>query len=594
VAPSCRRTIRRAPTPERGPTPAPAPTASPLGAFAVRAAVDRVAWLRGRTWSRRGLRALAHPGVIAALIVLIVQMPLHAGWLMDPGGTTLANPFHGTHAWAVDVVGDALRSGSWPDPTDRAGFPALHRARFVGWAVLVVGAIAGPIVGAVAVVNLSAWVGPALGAGAMVALARRLEPEAHHPALVLGGVVYGLAPVGLGAAMSGQVENAQAWVLPLLLLAVLHGAGRWRRAPLVALVWTLGALTSPYLGMAAAAAAVWLGLRIGVRRSLAPAVGAMVGIAIAGLWLDAGAYDPSTDLFKPSFQASGWPDPWGDPPAVADLTTLFTGATTLQARAMVVHQTYLGMAAAAVALLLGRRRAAWAAPVLIGVVLALGPELGIDGEALELDGRRLAMPAMAARWLDLPLAHGGQYYRFMAVAWLGWAGMIATCRLTAPPAVGLGLLLAVDSLRTMAGPGLPWPTVELPAGAWTAWAEDPVPGGVAHVPAFSPALTPNRPVRLAGGATHGRPVSDMPRAEFVLSDSPSLQTLDRCTRRGQGCAPPSLATLGAEGFRFAVLDLPAGAERTRLRPRLEQAWGAPAGTADGLTWWACPPPGQVP
>lgn len=519
---------------------------------------------------------------------------MHAGWLPEPGGRTLANPFHGTHAWAVDVVGDALLTGSWPDPTDRAGFPDLHRARFVGWAVLLLGTLMSPLLGAVTVVNLSAWFGPAIGAAAMVALARRLEPDATHPGLVLGGVVYGLAPVGLGAAMSGQIENAQSWVLPVLLLAILHGAGRWGRAPLVALAWLLGALTSPYLGMAAAAAAVWLGLRIGIRRSLAPAVGAAVGIAIAGLWLDAGAYDPSSDLFKPSFQATGWPDPWGDPPAVADLKTLFTGSPTLQARAMVVHQTYLGMGAAAVALLLGRRRSAWAAPVLIGVVLALGPELGIDGQALEIDGRRLALPAMAARWLELPLAHGGQYYRFMAVAWLGWAGMLATCRLTAPPALGLGVLLAVDSLRTIAAPGLPWPTVDLPTAAWGAWAEDPRPGGVAHVPAFSPALTPNRPVRLAGGAVHGRPISDMPRAEFVLSDSPALQTLDRCTRRGQGCPPPTLATLGAAGFRFAVLDLPAGAERTRLGPRLEAAWGAPDGHADGLTWWVCPPMDSAP
>ena len=110
------------------------------------------------------------------------------------------------------------------------------------------------------------------------------------------------------------------------------------------------------------------------------------------------------------------------------------------------------------------------------------------------------------------------------------------------------------------------------------------------MPAFSPALTPNRPVRLAGGAVHGRPLTDMPRAEFVLSDDPSVQTLDRCTRRGQGCPPPSLAALGDAGFRYAVLDLPEGAERSRLAPRLEQTWGSPAGAADGLVWWVCPPP----
>lgn len=532
--------------------------------------------------------------MLAALLVLALQIPLHAGWLSDPAGRTLANPFHGTHAWAVDVVGDALRAGEWPDPTDRAGFPATHRARFVGWAVLLIGVVAGPGVGAIAVVNLAAWAGPALGAAAMVALARHLEPQAGRSALVLGGVAYGLAPVGLGAALSGQLENTQTWVLPGLLLAVAWGAGRPGRAPVVAGVWAIGALTSPYLGMSAAAAAVWLGLRLGARRALPSAVGAAVGIALAGVWLDAGAYDPSADLFKPSFQATGWPDPWGDPPSVADLKTLLTGLAPLQTKAMVIHQSYLGVAAGLAALWVSRRRRAWLGPVVLGVVLAMGPELGLDGAAVELGGRRLALPGIAARWLDLPLAHGGQYYRFIAIAWLGWAGMLATSRLRSLPAAALGALLAADALRALASPGLPWPTVPLPTAPWSQWAADPLPGAVAHVPAFSPALTPNRPVRLAGGAVHGRPLSDMPRAEFVLSDHPALQTLDHCTRRGQGCPPPSLQTLGAAGFRYVVLDLPTGAERTRLAPRLERAWGTPAGSGAGLDWWICPPPAPAP
>ena len=542
----------------------------------------------------RSWRLVTSPPMLAALLVLLAQVPLHAGWLPDPAGRTLANPFHGTHAWAVDVVSDALRDGMWPDPTDRAGFPEFHRARFVGWAVLLAGALLAPWLGAVAVVNLGAWLGPALGAAAMAAFARALTPRASSSGLVLSGVAYGLAPVGLGAALSGQVENAQTWVLPLLLLTIVRSAGRWPLVPLVAVLWLLGALTSPYLAMAAAAAAVWLGLHIGWRQSIPGAIGAVVGIGLAAAWLDAGAYDPSTDIFKPAYQPVGWPDPWGDPPSVTDLKTLFTGLAPLQTRAMVLHQGYLGIIAALAAVLLGRERRRWIAPVILGVLLAIGPELGLDAAPVTVAERRLAMPAMAARWLDLPFAHGGQYYRFMAIAWLGWAGMLAGVRVRPWVSFGVGALIAADAVRSVATPGLPWPTTALPMTAWQAWAADPVPGGVAHVPAFSPALVPNRPIRLAGGAVHGRPISDMPRAEFVLTDDPTLQTLDRCTRRGEGCAPPALAQLGAAGFRQVVLDLEEGAEQMKLEPRLVAAWGAPSGSADGLVWWTCPVPADEP
>ena len=321
-------------------------------------------------------------------------------------------------------------------------------------------------------------------------------------------------------------------------------------------------------------------------------VAAALGLGLAGAWLDAASYDPGMDLFKPAYAASGWPDPWGDPPSAADLETLLAGLAPLQARAMVLHQGYLGLIAGGAALLLGRRRASWVPLVLCGTILAMGPELGLSGTPVTLGERHLALPAIVLRWLDLPVAHGGQYYRFIALAWLGWAGMLATARPRALLASGVGAAVALDALRAVAAPGLPWPTTALPSSAWQAWADDPVPGGVIHVPAFSPALTPNRPVRLAGSAVHGRPVSDMPRAEFVLSDHADVQALDRCTRRGEGCAPPSLSRLGAAGFRFAVLDLAEGAERTKLAPRLDAAWGPPAGEANALVWWTCPPPDE--
>ncbi len=516
--------------------------------------------------------------------MLLAQIPLHAGWLGDPAGRTLANPFHGTHAWAVEAVGSALWSGHWPDPTRLAGFPQLHHARYVGQAFLLVGAVLRPLVSGVVVANLAGWLGPALGAGAMVGLARRLHPAPTDAGLVLGGVAFGLAPVTLGAAASGQLENAQAWVLPLLLLTVPWAADRWARAPVVGVAWLLGALTSPYLAMAAALGAPWAAWRVGLRRVGPSAVGALGGLLLAGAWLDAGGYDAATHVFKPTWTGDGWPPLWGDPLPVADLDTLLTGVAAPQVKAMVLHQPYLGLAAGAAALLLGRERAAWAAPVALGALVALGPELGWDGAPVELAGQRLAMPAMVLRWLDLPVAHGGQYYRFAVLVWLGWGGMLAGARRPAP-AVAAGLVVALDAGRAVSSVGLPWPCTALPATAWAAWAADPEPGGVVHVPTFSPHLTPNHPVRLAGVAVHGRPVADLPRAEAVPARSAGVQALDRCTRRGTACPLPDRIVLANEGFRYVVLDLPDVPEQVALRPRLEAAWGPPDGDVDGLVWW---------
>ena len=111
----------------------------------------------------------------------------------------------------------------------------------------------------------------------------------------------------------------------------------------------------------------------------------------------------------------------------------------------------------------------------------------------------------------------------------------------------------------------------------------------------SPALTPCHPVRLAGRTRHHRDVSDTPRGQVEAPSDPVLAEAWRCSRRGEGCALPSLEELGALGFRYVVLDLPDGAERQQLAARMERRWGPPAGEAEGLAWWQPPsaPPGKA-
>ena len=545
----------------------------------------------------------AGPAWLAFGLTLLAQLPAWWGWLADPGGRLLDNPFTGGHVWAADVVSDALWSGRWPDPTDQAGFPLPRQARFVGWAFLAAAAVLRPFLNANAVVHLAAWVGPALGAAALVWFARRLAPPGHPALQVAGGLLFGLSPVTLGAAVSGQVENTQTWLLPLLLGLTLAAAPRPRLWLLLPPCWALGALTSPYLAMLAALLAPWVAWRAwkeGTRPWMAvtPLLLALASLALVGAWLDPGAFDPERDLYRPSYVGEGWPPLWVQPLPVADLDTLLTGRAALQVKSTVLHQPYLGLVLAPGALLLGGARRRLAAPVVLGLLLALGPRLAWDGGPVTVGGMELVLPAQVLRWLHLPLAHGGQYYRAIVLAHLGLAAMLVAGRASGraafagAPFVGaaaLCLLGPLDALRAVSQPGLPWPTVDLPRQAWQALAQDPLPGAVLHLPMHSPQLRPNHPVRLAGHVVHRRALADLPRAWTDPPADPLLARAWSASLATPGASPPPLADLAAAGFRYVVLDLPAIPERRSLHDRLRSAWGRPTGSADGLAWWVTGP-----
>ena len=475
-------------------------------------------------------RAALRAACLAFAAVVLAQLPLHWGWLSDPSGTTLANPFHGVHAWAVSVVTDALQAGGWPDPTREAGFPVEHRARFVGWAFLAAGVGLSPLLDGVTVLNLAAWLGPALGGAAFVFFAHSLVRESQRPGLLAGGIVYGMAPVTLGAAASGQVENAQSWVLPVLLWA-LH---RWRTQPhcwpLLLLLWAFGAGTSPYLGLFAGLAAPLMLWRARSRATLG-ALGAAAGGLLLARWaIQPGRFEPDRDVFRPNYGYDGWPELWSSPLPVADLDTLLWGAVETQVRTLVVHQPYLGCAALAAALAFGVHRKRWLALFGLGLGLALGPVLAWKGAPLTVGGAALALPATVLRWIDFPLAHGGQYYRAAILCSLGLAGMLVASR--SRWVVLLAVLAAADAVRSFGGVGLPLPTIGLPTQAWQQWAADPEPGAVVHVPLQSEHLQPNHPVRLAGRVVHGRALVAMPRSDTQPPRQQALRILDACTRRG--------------------------------------------------------------
>ena len=213
----------------------------------------------------------------------------------------------------------------------------------------------------------------------------------------------------------------------------------------------------------------------------------------------------------------------------------------------------------------------------------MGPTLAWYAQPVNLKGVRFAScPSLSV--VESSPAHGGQYYRFILLAHLGFAGVLASSRFHRLIWICLPLSL-LDVGRSVAPYGIPWPTKELPTKAWQMWNSDQEPGAIIHVPMLSPHTIPCNPFRLSGQGIHDRSLAALPRGHRQVDDTSILGQLDRCTRRGRGCPVPSLAEIGELGFRYVVLDLPDVTERTSLRRRLEADWGPHHGGTEDLIWW---------
>jgi len=501
----------------------------------------------------------------------VLALP-HAGWLGAPLSSVLDNPFTGGQGWAAAETSGALAEGRWPTAVRSVGFPGERPARFLGWPVLLAGVLGVPALGAGPWAHAAAWAGPALGAAAA---AWAFGGRAGGGRAVAAGVVFGLAPVSVGAVASGQLENTQTWLVPLLMAAI--GAARGAGGAAWSLVAALLAgLASPYLAMVGVLGAV-------LHRPRRPLgwVGAALGLGLAGLALDPGA---PGEVFAPRWAAGA--EVAGDPAHAAGLDTLLGGAGSRQVRTLVLHLPYLGLPALAAVLAYAPARRRAGAALGAGALLALGPRLRWAGAPVSIGGYAVALPAAALGELVPALGQSGQFYRFALLAAVGLA--LGAGRLPLRVGALVVALSAADLLRVAMPGGAPWPTRPLPDTAWAAWAADPAPGAVLHVPRVSPHTPPNHPLRLLGVAHHGRAVTDLPRATPEALAHPALALLDRCTRAGGVCPLPPRAQLQGSGVRYVVLDADPSVERETLARRLAAAWGPADGAADGLAWWHIP------
>ncbi len=522
---------------------------------------------------------------LALALALLLTSPFHLGWLADPDARLLHNAFQGGHAWSLQVLADSLLSGHWPGVTDRAGFPLDREAAWLGWGSHLLLMLPSRLLGAVAMTNLASWLGPALGAPALVLLGRRLLPRVQLQPLLAGAVLYALSPTTLAMAASGQIEKAQAWVLPLLLWVLIWALeGRWTRLLAVLPLWLLGACTSPYAAMFAGLLVPWLLWlrRPDWRRLLAGSALALAALLMARAYLDPLAVGELGSIFQPAY-TDRHPPLIGHPMPVADLDTLLWGRPDRRCDPPLMHVPYLGLVFLGGALALGRWRKEALVPLLLGVFLALGPALAWYEQLLTVSGHQVWLPAALLQLLELPLARGGHYYRAMVVGHLALGLLLGSARVGWRWLVPLVLLGALDTGRTVSVYGVPWPTVELPTRAWSSWAEAPD-GAVLHLPTRGRGLIANHPERLAGHAVHGRAVSDLPGVNPAPQGDVALAV--DCVELERGlCEQDVRSLLIGQGFALVVVDTPDEDDRGKLIAGLKQALGPPSGSEDGLVWW---------
>ena len=217
-------------------------------------------------------RLLASPleAVAVFLGFLAVACLITAPLALDLDGLFLAGKFQWSHAWAMEMLGDALRGGDsfqlqqmelppelrspllrgLPGPytlhTELLNWPEGGTIVFLAWFHILLGTLLRDVLPTVGAFNGALLLTLALAPTSAWLLARRLG--AGRPGALLGGLVFGFNPYVLGVLANGQVAKVNhAWLAVVALLA--WELCRHRRAWAIPALWvtaTICLLTSPY------------------------------------------------------------------------------------------------------------------------------------------------------------------------------------------------------------------------------------------------------------------------------------------------------------------------------------------------------------
>lgn len=554
--------------------------------------------------------------LLTALVALMASTALHGRQILHLATELSQTPFQAGHVWAFDHIATELGAGRWPAaPTEAIGYPARTRTQFLAWVPSILAAPLGWAAGSLVAFNSVALLSPAVSAVAAAWFLRRAGRAPPLAAAALGLIV-AFCPVMLGFIASGQIAKVQLWGL-LGWLGLLpwrqdESVG-WGRHLLV-MVWAMAAsLTGP-------SQALYIPLLVPVLLCIAafsgpepwrqawriPRVRGLftLGVATALGLLPARSFFASVPLN----QSGEISDVLAHMPALANVDgraelpvpspvaqldeLLFGHLEALPQSGEAVHFSYVGIALLAAAIWVGRKRSgpvveAWVL-ALFGAVLALGPQLALGGELVELDGWRVGLPASVLRAVGYPIDASGMYYRASLVAVLGLCMVVARGLASSGQRRAVAftwILLAVatvDNLR-LAREVFPLRSQPIPGRALLARiAADPTPGAVLALPLDRSVAESER--ALIESVFHERRTTALGHAVDPYA-SPHLRLVRTAVEDLRRTSDPDRAhrSLASLGFAWVIYQTDSGGELPR-GPEDLRALGEPEFDGDLLAW----------
>ncbi len=550
---------------------------------------------------------------LSMVVTLWLSARVHGGFSGLFSGQHVIGAFHDGHVWGFDQVVRLLTGSesAWRT-TERLGWPHTVALPLVAWVPAVCVAPARLLLGPVEAFNLALILGP-VGTVGVTWLWLRDVFRAPALSAAAASVCVALCPYALGCLASGQVEKVQLWCLPLVLWCAdraVRGSLRWW--VFLALGTASAAFTSPFsalvLPFALVAQLVWSFGTPGSVRRVAGVLG-VVALVLSGVrgyygGIESAPMDGGAHQFGGARMVSAFSP--GTPPAEEALlepSIVAQPQETLLGRhgrqggpTRVAHVTYLGLPFLLVFLLGGGRawRGRWLAVSLVGLgmVLAMGPRVAVNGAWLEVGGSAVVLPAAWLEVLGYPTRESGMYYRFIQLSSLGLALCLGVGvgkqfgRWGPLLACALGGLQVADSLRYTADL---WPRVLAPVPhreVFQQWAADPVPGAVVDLPLAADQRAGG--VYMLAATLHGRATTALAR-QSRPEELPHLMRVQGWLKEAMALKDPvrGRALLSSRGIRYVACHARCMRDRAHVRD-LSAALG-PGEGSESMWWWRVEP-----